>query len=177
MLKKKKQEIIISDRYITSLPLLEGEETIFQVKYSLFVLTAKIIGLVILDAVITYLFIEFDIARQLGLEKYEMWVNLSPTIIIGFVALVIFLDWLTIKYTLTNKRVELTRGILGTFSQSIAVDRIHSVFLQRSLLGRIFNYGTIVIKSAATDFKIGFANISSPAERQEQIEEQIGKIT
>lgn len=159
--------------HASSLPLLANENIIFKVKPSIFVLVVKIIGLAILDIFITILFIKLDIAKILGLESFEKWINLMPTISIGFVTIVVFLDWLSISYLLTNRRIEVTRGIFGTTSQSMAVEKINSVYEQETLPGRIFSYGTLVIKSASVGFVINFVDIADPDTRKEQIEEQI----
>lgn len=155
------------------LPLLANENVVFKVKSSVFVLVVKIIGLALLDVLLTYIFIKFDIAKTLGLESYSMWINLAPTIAIGMVAIIIFLDWLTTQYMLTNRRVEVTRGIFGTSSQSMSVDKINSVYEQESLPGIIFKYGTLVIKSASLGFQITFFDISDPDTKKQQIEDQM----
>lgn len=155
------------------LPLLTNENVIFETRSSFFLLIIKIIGLVILAILLTLLFIRLDIAKVLGLESYRMWINLAPIIAIGLVAMIVFLEWLTVQYTLTNRRIEAVRGIFGTSSQSMAVEKINSVYEQESLPGRIFNYGTLVIKSAALGFQINFADIPDPDIRKQQIEDQI----
>ena len=158
---------------IAPLPLLPNENIIFKVRSSVFVLVVKIIGLALLDVLITLIFIKFDIAKVLNLENYRQWINLAPTIAIGLVAIIVFLEWLTTQYTLTNRRVEAVRGIFGTSSQSMAVEKINSVYEQESLPGRIFNYGTLVIKSASLGFQINFSDIADPDNKKKQIEDQI----
>lgn len=158
---------------VGSLPLLPNENVIFKTRSSIFILIVKIIGLVLLDIVITILFMRLDIAKILGLENYKSWINLAPTIVIGLVGIIIFLDWFTTQYMLTNRRVEAVRGIFGTTSQSMAVEKINSVYEQESLFGRIFNYGTLVVKSASLGFQINLSDIPSPDNRKVQIEEQI----
>ncbi|OGD67544.1 hypothetical protein A3F08_00745 [Candidatus Berkelbacteria bacterium RIFCSPHIGHO2_12_FULL_36_9] len=123
----------------SSLPLLPNENIIFKTRSSIFILIIKIIGLALVDVLLTLVFIKLDIAKIIGLESYKMWINLAPTIAIGIVVIIVFLDRLTTQYTLTNKRVETTRGIFGTSSQSMAVDKINSVYEQESLLGIIFS--------------------------------------
>lgn len=155
------------------LPLYPDENIIFKVRSSVFVLVVKIVGLVLLNTLLTLFFIKLDIAKTLGLESYQMWINLTPTFTIGMVVIIIFLDWLATKYMLTNKRVEARRGIFGTINQSMSVGKINSVYEQESLPGIIFRYGTLVIKSASLGFQINFNDISSPDTKKQQVEEQI----
>lgn len=155
------------------LPLLPGENVIFKVRSSGFVLVVKLLGIIFLDVLVTLLFIKIDLAKILGLETFRMWINLAPSIALGIIAIIVILDWLTVQYMLTNKRVEAVRGILGTSSQSMAVEKINSVYEQESLFGRIFGYGTLVIKSASLGFQINFSDISDPDTKKTQIEEQI----
>jgi len=158
---------------VSPLPLLPNENIIFKERSSIFVLIVKIIGLAILDVLVTLIFIKLDVAQLLGLESFSMWVNLAPTIALGIIAIIIFLDWLTTQYTLTNRRVDVTRGVFGTSSQSMSIDKINSVFEQESLPGIIFRYGTLVMKSASLGFQINFTDISSPDTKKQQIESQI----
>ena len=75
---------------------------------------------------------------------------------VGFLAFVLILIYLLSGnayghryYWVTNKRVIYKRGILGYTVSSIPLERISDVIVSRTLLERIFGFGSILIQSMA----------------------------
>lgn len=58
------------------------------------------------------------------------------------------IDYFTASLAITDRRTVGKRGLLSTKTLDLILERISSVEIKQGLLGRIFNYGTIVI---ATD--------------------------
>jgi len=165
--------ITIAAKNITSIDLFSDEEIIFSEKPSLLLFIMQAIGLLIIGGIIYWAFIKFNMAEQLNLAKFRFYVNLSPWVAVGLVILGLFINRMVTSYKLTTRRIEVSVKFLYSYDQSISLNKINSAKLQSSILGRILNYGTIVIKSAATDFQIQFANISNPKKYLEIIEEHI----
>lgn len=55
------------------------------------------------------------------------------------------LRYMTSELALTNRRVVAKFGVLSTESQEIRLDKIESVGVHQSLIGRLFGYGSIVV--------------------------------
>ena len=91
----------------------------------------------------------------------------------SFVITVIFLDWICIKYYLTNLRLVEERGIIGKRIMSIWLDKVQDVTCKFGVLGRIFGFGDIEIQSAGTYGKIVFGFLPSPRQLQQKIEQVI----
>jgi len=91
----------------------------------------------------------------------------------SFVMIVIFLDWICIKYYLTSLRLIEERGIIGKRIMSIWLDKVQDVTCKFGILGRIFGYGDIEIQSAGTYGKIVFSFLPSPRKLREEIERAI----
>ncbi len=65
------------------------------------------------------------------------------------------------ELVITNKRLIAKSGIVSTQSIEIRFDRIESVRVNQSLLGRIFNYGDIVVTGTGSTFD-PIPNIANP---------------
>lgn len=82
------------------------------------------------------------------------------------VALLIFTltAWLKrnlIEMVCTNKRVVKRTGIINVTTEELHRERIESVEIRQSILGRIFNYGDILFSGTGTS-KVVFKFISQP---------------
>ena len=157
---------------VTALDLATGEEVIFEAWPSLTLLILECIILGIIGYGLNrWVFVALKIAQSFGISS---WFNLAPIVVVSIIAIGLIIQWFSIRFRLTNKRVEMSVRFLFGYDQNISVNHIESVKLIRSPLGFIFNYGTIVIKSAAANFEIRFQNIGNPNKFKELIEEHAG---
>lgn len=100
--------------------------------------------------------------------------SLLPLILLGLVMLfasgigVIFLIMAAIKYftlemAITNKRVIAKHGMIRRSTVEINLQRIESIQVHQSILGRIFNYGSIIVAGAGSP-QAPVPGISNPME-------------
>ncbi len=72
---------------------------------------------------------------------------------IAFVGLVMMLaEWMRRRSTeivVTDRRVILKRGLMSRYTAEMAVSKIETVDVIQSVLGRMFGYGTVVIRGTA----------------------------
>ena len=148
------------------MPLTEsvpGEVTIFEIRPSVFILFAELLGLVILIAGILYIFYVSGLA------------NIVLYLIAGGVGIIVtsimFLYWRSTIYRLTSKRVENRIGIFGSREEEISHDDIQAVDVQQSNIGKIFNFGTVMIKAAGLSREVDFTNIARPKMIADKIED------
>jgi uncharacterized membrane protein YdbT with pleckstrin-like domain len=90
-----------------------------------------------------------------------------------FAMLMIFLDWLSINYYLTNLRLIEERGIIGKRIMFIPLDKVQDIKCKFGILGQIFGFGDLKIESAGTYGKIIFSSITNPRRRKEEINKAI----
>lgn len=91
-----------------------------------------------------------------------------------FSTLVALSRYLASDFVLTNQRViEEIGGIIGKRSKEIYIKQIDSVVVHTPLLGNIFGYGSIIIKSGASD--IPLANYANPQDIRHNINHQISQ--
>src|SRR6202012_5187369 len=72
-------------------------------------------------------------------------------IVIGWLALWPFLNWLTTHFVLTDRRVMFRHGLLSRSGTDIPLARINSVEFRHRLIDRILRTGTLLVESASQD--------------------------
>lgn len=84
---------------------------------------------------------------------------------LGVIALWRFLiAWIrraTTELAVTNRRVIHKTGFLSRSTQEMNRDKVESVEVQQSLPGRIFGYGTVLVRGIGSSWE-PFANIADP---------------
>jgi len=88
----------------------------------------------------------------------SLW-SLAPLIFLGFLLLALFglglLFWLaayirykTTELVVTNKRVVAKFGFVSRQTIELNINKVESIQVHQSILGRIFNYGSLVVSGA-----------------------------
>lgn len=109
--------------------------------------------------------------------KYGTLVNVA--IWLPVIALIIFTaaSWLKrnlIEMVCTNKRVVKRTGIINVTTEELNRERIESVEIRQSILGRLFNYGDILFSGTGTS-KVVFTFINQPRLMKQVIDEVINR--
>jgi uncharacterized membrane protein YdbT with pleckstrin-like domain len=76
----------------------------------------------------------------------------------------LFTAWLrrvTTELAVTNRRVIHKAGFFSRSTQEMNRDKVESVDVQQSLIGRIFGYGTVFVRGIGSTWE-PFANIADP---------------
>ena len=100
--------------------------------------------------------------------------SLIPLVVFGLVLLpaagmgIIFLLWaavlyLTTEIAITNKRVIAKHGLISRSTIEINLQKIESIQVKQGILGRMLNYGSIVVAGAGNP-QAPVPNISNPME-------------
>jgi uncharacterized membrane protein YdbT with pleckstrin-like domain len=94
--------------------------------------------------------------------------NLILQIMFGISVLVLlsmfrtFLRWNTESYVLTDRRILQIRGIFGRTVIDSSLGKVSDVTLRQTILGRMLNFGTIEILTAAEDTNNRMDTINAP---------------
>lgn len=102
------------------------------------------------------------------ISKWSLW----PLILLGALLLVAFgiglLFWLwawivysTTELAITNKRVIAKTGLIQRRTIEMFLEKIESIQVDQSVLGRVFNFGSVVISGTGVH-SAPFKNISDP---------------
>lgn len=90
--------------------------------------------------------------------KVSLW-SLAPLILLGCVFLMMmglgivfliaaYLKYISTELAITNKRVIAKFGFISRHTVEINLGKIESIQVQQGVLGRIFNYGSLVVSGA-----------------------------
>lgn len=93
-----------------------------------------------------------------------------------FVGVVSLIQRIMVKmgsvYVVTNKRVILKTGIVRRRATDLMLTKCEGLHIKQSVLGRIFNYGTITVSTAGSLSSYPF--IANPLAFRKEINAQIG---
>jgi uncharacterized membrane protein YdbT with pleckstrin-like domain len=102
--------------------------------------------------------------------RVSRW-TLAPLLVLGVVLLpigvgLIFLIWAWARYAstelaVTNKRVIAKTGLIERKTVEMFIAKVESIQVEQSVLGRLLNYGTVVISGTGIH-SAPFASIADP---------------
>ena len=72
-------------------------------------------------------------------------------VLIGWLTVWPFLNWLTTHFVITDRRVMFRHGVLSRSGIDIPLARINSVEFRHRLIDRILRTGTLIVESASQD--------------------------
>ena len=90
-------------------------------------------------------------------------------------ALSAFISFKTSEFGITNKRVLIKVGFIRRNSLETLLQKVEGIQVNQGILGRIFNYGTILIKGTGGTGN-PFHKIEAPMEFRKKVQEQIASI-
>ena len=99
-----------------------------------------------------------------------------PTYLVSIIAV---MEWIssmitykTSEYVLTNQRILIKIGFIQRQSLETLLQRIASIEVSQSILGRLLGYGTVIIHDTGGS-KEGFNSIDDPIRLRKKIQQQI----
>jgi len=96
-------------------------------------------------------------------------VLIALTVLIGFIK-----RWAT-TYTITNRRLNIKRGIISREIQETRLERVQNVNFRQSVYQRIMQIGDVDFDTAATDdYNFVFVGVAEPAEVVHQVDRATG---
>ncbi|MFC1958388.1 PH domain-containing protein [Chloroflexota bacterium] len=104
------------------------------------------------------------------------WISIA-ILLLGMLSAVI--RWFRWKYTfygITNKRILRQRGIIANSYVDCSLGKIQNLYVDISILGKLFGYGTVRVASAATaGIELNWVDVKEPLKVQREINEAIEK--
>ena len=136
--------------------LLEGEEVVYR---------ARLHRLIFLPPVAV---------AVVGLAV-AIFVNAIAGAVFGVAAVLVFIPrfvrYMTSEFAVTNKRVIVKVGLINRHTLELVLTKIETVGVDQGVLGRIFNYGTIVVTGTGGT-KEPFTNIANPLGFRKQVQSE-----
>lgn len=85
--------------------------------------------------------------------------------------------WFAKSYTLTDRYVQVRRGVFGRYSRDIPLGKIQDVTLSTGPLGRILGYGTLRIESAGQKSGVEMLwNVNGASRLRQEIMDQMERL-
>lgn len=150
----------------------EHEHNVEPIRGSVFVLTLKLaLILFIIDSLYSLLFYLLNLGFGIPFDFHH---HISVTLFITQIGKIIFeifliiyvvLQWANNTYFLTEKHLIRRTGILSTEEDVYHFENIRSITTHQSFLGRIFNYGDVILKTSASggyQGEVTLTGISNP---------------
>jgi len=131
-----------------------------------------LIGLTII-ALSAFLFYIANLGNVLS-GQATFLIGIAVLLIAALPVLAAALTWHSAEFAVTNKRVILKTGFIESKTAEMFLNKIESVGVDQSIVGRIMDYGTIVIRGTGGSLE-PFHRVSAPLRFRRQIQEQIGK--
>jgi uncharacterized membrane protein YdbT with pleckstrin-like domain len=157
----------MNDRYVKS--ILYQNEKVLK--------TAKIHWVVFLPYLfLIFLYLIVTCFPWGMVQKFFSFSTLSfliflPVFIIFIKIFSILIYYITSEFVITTERIVIKTGFIKRNSFEIPINRIESIHFDQSVLGRILNYGTILITGKGSS-TYGFKNIANPIIFKKQILQQ-----
>lgn len=87
---------------------------------------------------------------------------LIPLFGLGFILLIAaYIKYKTTELAFTNKRLVVKKGFIQRQTVEIALAKVESIQVDQGVMGRIFNFGTLILSGAGTP-QAPLAGISNP---------------
>ncbi len=156
--------------YIDEL-LGRGEQILSVARQHVFVL----IGHVLMESIVIGLLIAAAVVSNRAFRPGPMMANMPASTfvplacaILGLFVLISglldFLRWNTEQYIVTDRRVIQVRGILSKRVIDSSLSKINDIQLKQSILGRMFNFGTVEILTVSEESASVMDRIAEPLE-------------
>ena len=153
--------------------LITGEAITYRARlHWLHFVKPTLIGLTII-ALSAFLFYIANLGNVLS-GQATFLIGVAVLLIAAFPVLAATLTWHSAEFAVTNKRVILKTGFIESKTAEMFLNKIESVGVDQSIVGRILDYGTIVIRGTGGSLE-PFHRVSAPLRFRRQIQEQIGK--
>jgi uncharacterized membrane protein YdbT with pleckstrin-like domain len=156
-----------------SVNLSPGEQVIFEGHPS----WRSIVGFYLKGIVIAALIgaIVAVVTRVADDEVNSGLVFLVVLLVIGLTVLVGFIKRVTTTYTITDRRLNIKRGIVSREIQETRLERVQNVNYHQSVLQRILQIGDVDFDTAASDdYNFIFAGVADPGDVVHQVDQATG---
>ncbi|MEA2254498.1 MAG: hypothetical protein QOG35_543 [Solirubrobacteraceae bacterium] len=139
-----------------------GEEIVFQGRpVWRSILAFYVVGL--LGAIVVGVVVALAVSTALGVAAW--------LVLFALIVLVGFLRRVSTRYTITNQRLRIQRGILSRNVQQTRIERVQNVTTQQSLVARVLRVGTVDFDTAGTDDSdFTFVGVGDPARVVEAVD-------
>ena len=155
--------------------LISDESVAYRARLHWILFVKPALSAVVIIAVVGGIFYAADLLDKLS-DQTAALIWGGVLVIAAIPLLTTFLSWRSAEFAVTNKRVILKTGFVQSKTAEMFLNKIESVGVDQSILGRILGFGTIAIRGTGGSLE-PFHRVSSPLRFRNEIQEQIGRAT
>lgn len=146
--------------------LLQNEQVLFRTKKHIIIFFFPVVL-----AVISY-FAYFSMSNQVILARIA-W---APALVTLIFWINVYLEYITSKFVVTNRRVILQEGFFFRHSNDMRLNAIAQINVDQTLLGRILDYGILSLNTFGGTVD-SFSMIAKPYYFQKAVNEQLDNLS
>lgn len=114
------------------------------------------------------------------LSNASAWLSWVKWVVIAGAILIVilwsvrpFLRWLTTEYVFTDRRIIVRSGIISRRGKDMPLSKVNNVSFEVPAMGRLLNYGVLVIQSAGENDGLTIADVPDVEDIQRNVYEYI----
>ncbi len=131
-------------------------------------------GFILLLTVFGMVFLYFSVDSWWGGPTVWRWIVVGAgVLVLALWAIMPFLRWLTTEYTFTDRRIIVRSGIITREGKDMPLSKINNASFSVPMMGRVLNYGELVIQSAGENEGLTIEDVPDVEEIQRHIYELI----
>ena len=153
--------------------LITGETVSYRARLHWLLFVKPALTAIVILAIAGFLFYGTDLGKVLAAQT-SLLVWIGVLVISAAPLLSTTLKWRSAEFAVTNKRVILKTGFIQSKTAEMFLNKIESVGVDQSIVGRVLGYGTVVIRGTGGSLE-PFHHVSNPLRFRKEIQEQIGK--
>ena len=150
--------------------LNEGESVVFDTRTHPKALILPVLALVVTLAIAVFL----DQAIDNSTVSLVIW--LIALVVVLWLTVWPFLNWLVTHYTITNRRLVTRTGVITRRGHDIPLSRVSDVASEKDLIDRLLGCGTLVISDASTFGQVPLKDIPRVEERQRVLNDLLHRL-
>ena len=121
-------------------------------------------ALLLLGAIVAYGYGEM----QGHASAFWDWVAGILAIIALFLLVPEWFTWWTTEIAVTNRRIIFKQGFIRRSTMEMHMDKVESVDVEQSIMGRLLDYGTVSVRGVGTGFE-PLKNIAAPLDLRNHV--------
>ncbi len=107
--------------------------------------------------------------KMLYVQHLRTYLTLGVVALALLWAIVSWIGWQSIVYTLTDQRITIERGVFSRQEKTIPIDRVQDCATRQTILGRIFGYGHVEVDAAGVQGADVFEYLPRPGDFRDQV--------
>lgn len=153
--------------------LITGETVSYKARLHWLLFIKPALIAIVIMAMAGLIFYAAELSKKVS-DETSLLIWIAVLVVAAIPILSSVLVWRSAQFAVTNKRVILKTGFIQSKTAEMFLNKIESVGVKQSIMGRILGYGTVEIRGTGGSLE-PFHHVSHPLQFRNEIQEQIGK--